>query len=269
MKAWIPGLLLAAACSAGAQDAERRSPFITTPSDVVERMLRLAGAGPSDLVVDLGSGDGRIVIDAARKFGARGLGIELDPLLVTKSRDNVREAQLADRVSIVHGDVLKADISQASVVTVYLLPSLIDRLQPRFIEELRPGTRIVSHAFQMVSWKPDRAETMRIVQRHQGQGDESLLYLWIVPAKARGLWEGKGEGGAWQIRVHQNFQEIELDAMLEGKPLPVARACLSGSDIGWQGPGHSFRGRVEGDSITGDLVRDGRSRRLVLKRRSG
>src|ERR1700752_4009252 len=136
-----------AAFAGKADENDWRVPFITTPGDVVERMLELAGTRPGDLVLDLGSGDGRIVIAAARKFGARGLGIELDEKLVERSRHNARLAEVADRVSFVHGDVLVSDISRASVVTVYLLPSLLDRLQPRFVDELQPGTRIVSAAF--------------------------------------------------------------------------------------------------------------------------
>lgn len=262
LAAW---LLCAALSGAWAQDGER-APFITTPPDVVERMLRFAGTGAGDVVVDLGSGDGRIVMDAARKFGARGVGIELDPVLVQKSRELVREADLADRVSIVQGDVLQADISQASVVTLYLLPSLIGRLQPRLIDELRPGTRIVSHAFYMPSWKADRTERVRIAQRHQGQGDESILYLWVVPAEVRGIWEAGAAAHGWRLRVQQNFQEIEVEAWREGAAVPVSRATLSGTQITWEGPGYSFSGRVEGNLIRGELLQDGRRAPLVLER---
>lgn len=255
-------LLCAVISGAWAQDGER-APFITTPPDVVERMLRFAAVGPADVVVDLGSGDGRIVIDAARKFGARGIGIELDPALVQTSRERVREANLADRVSIVQGDVLQADISGASVVTVYLLPSLISRLQPRFIGELKPGTRIVSHAFYMTGWKADRTERMRIAQRHQGQGDESILYLWVVPADVRGTWQA----GGWRLRVRQNFQEIDVEAWRDGAAVPVSRATISGTQIAWEGPGYSFSGRVEGNRIRGELLQDGRRAPLVLDRK--
>jgi SAM-dependent methyltransferase len=240
--AWVAAL----AC---AQEGEQRAPFVTTPSDVVMRMLRLAGTGPADLVADLGSGDGRIVIAAAREFGAHGLGIELDPGLVEKSRANAKAAAVADRVSFVHGDVLLADISKASVVTVYLLPQLIERLQPRFLEELAPGSRIVSHAFAMRGWKPDRAETMRLAQHHPGQGDESTLYLWIVPASARGTWQG----GEWRLRIGQNFQEIEVDAAHGGRTVPVTGARLSGRDIAWDAAGAGFRGRIEAERMAGEL----------------
>ena len=225
-------------------------PFITTPDDVVRRMLELADTRPGDLVVDLGSGDGRIVITAAQKFGARGLGIEIDGSLVAKSRDNAVRAGVADRVSFVEGDVLEADISAASVVTVYLLPALINRLQPRFLERLQPGTRIVSHAFAMTGWKPDRRETMRIAKPHPGQGDESSLHLWIVPAQVRGVWQAAGT----QIRIHQNFQEIELEGRLLGREVASSRASLRGREIAWEANGLRFHGQVQGDRIAGELV---------------
>jgi len=236
------GLALAAAAAAAqADEAEWRVPFITTPGEVVERMLELAGTGSGDLVVDLGSGDGRIVIIAAQKYGARGLGIELDQRLVEKSRANARAANVADRVRFVQGDVLAADISPATVVTVYLLPSLIGQLQPRFIGELKPGTRIVSHAFSMAGWKPDRKQTVRLAKPHPGQGDESTLYLWVVPADVRGVWRGGGR----RLRIEQNYQEIDVEGATE--------ASLSGSEISWIGKDMEFRGRVEGDRIVGDL----------------
>lgn len=237
---------------ARADENEWRVPFITTPGDVVERMLKLAGTGPQDLVVDLGSGDGRIVIAAAQKFGARGLGIELDRGLVAASRENARAARVADRVRFVQGDVLVSDISQASVVTVYLLPELIGRLQPRFLDELRPGTRIVSHAFRMAGWKPDRSETVHLAQRHPGQGDESTIYLWIVPADVRGTWQN---GAGLRLRIEQNYQEIEIEG--------ATSATLSGRDISWESPEGRFRGRAEGDSLVGELA----GKPLAFKRR--
>ncbi len=230
-------VLAAAALPAFAENLEAPPPLITTPGEVVERMLALAAVGPDDLVVDLGSGDGRIVIAAAQKFGARGLGIELDAALVERSRKRAREAKVDDRVSFVRGDVLTADLSRASVVTVYLLPALMGRLQARFIDQLAPGTRIVSHAFGMAGWLPDRSETVRLKTRHRGQGDDSTLHLWIVPAEVRGVWRAPG----LQVRIEQNYQHIEVDG---------APARISGRDIAWQG----FKGRVEGNRILGELA---------------
>jgi SAM-dependent methyltransferase len=207
----------------------------------------MAGTRPGDLVVDLGSGDGRIVIAAARQFGARGLGIELDAALVEKSRQAARAAGVADKVSFVQGDVLIADISRASVVTVYLLPALMAKLESRFIDELAPGTRIVSHAFTMTGWAPDAIDTVRLTSRHPGQGDESRLHLWIVPANARGVWRGPGV----EVRIEQNYQRIEVQG--------AGGATLSGRDIAWDG----FKGRVEGNRIVGELA----GRPIELERR--
>jgi len=248
-------LLFFIAFNAGADDADLRAPFITTPGSVVERMLELAGTQRSDVVMDLGSGDGRIVIAAARRFGARGIGIELDRGLVEESRRNAQRAQVADRVSFVQGDVLSADLSPASVVTVYLLPGLIAKLQPRFIYELRPGTRIVAHAFGMAGWSPDHIETLRITEPHPGQGPESKLYLWVVPAEVRGVWRGGGE----TLRIEQNYQQIEIEG--------AKRASLSGRDIAWESAAGKFSGRVDGERMSGELVApDGRKQALVLLR---
>ena len=248
MKLALALVLGLAAGSARAHDDEWRAPFITTPPEVVERMLELAGTRAQDTVIDLGSGDGRIVITAAQKFGARGIGIELDPALVAKSRENARKMNVQDRVSFEHGDVLVADISRATVVTVYLLPALMAKLQPRFIDELAPGTRIVSHAFAMAGWAPDASQTVRLRERHRGQGDESRLHLWIVPADVRGVWRAPG----LEVRIEQNYQRIEVEG--------ASGARLSGREIAWDG----FRGRVEGNRIAGELA--GRAVHLVRVR---
>jgi protein-L-isoaspartate O-methyltransferase len=260
---WFALVVSLASIALASEESLSPVPFITTPDDVVYRMLQLAETSADDVVMDLGSGDGRIVIAAAQKFGARGVGIELDGALVQKSRDNARRAGVADRVSFIQGDVLASDLSAASVVTVYLLPGLINRLQPRFLERLRPGTRIVSHAFSMTGWKPDRRETMRIAKEHPGQGEESTLYLWIVPAEVRGVWQASGT----QLRIHQNFQEIELEGRLLGREVGSSRASLRGRDIAWEADGLRFRGRMEGDLIAGELVGPDLRQPMLLTRR--
>jgi protein-L-isoaspartate O-methyltransferase len=247
-------LLLGIASLAHAEESEWRPPFITTPPEVVERMLQLAGTRADDLVIDLGSGDGRIVIAAAQKYGARALGIELDGKLVEKSRDAARAAQVEGKASFVQGDVLAADLSKATVVTVYLLPDLMRRLQTRFLEQLAPGTRIVSHAFTMAGWAPDRSETIRIRQAHAGQGEESRLHLWIVPADVRGLWRGPG----MEVRIEQNFQSIEVEG--------ASRATIAGRDITWEVGGARFSARVEGNRMAGEVFVMGVSRPFELTR---
>ena len=251
----LPALaVLLVALSAGAEESEWRPPFITTPPEVVERMLQVAETRADDLVIDLGSGDGRIVIAAAQKYGARAVGIELDGALVQKSREAARAAQLGDKVSFIEGDVLAADISKATVVTVYLLPDLMRKLQARFIQELAPGTRIVSHAFTMAGWAPDRSEMVKVKERHPGQGDESRLHLWIVPADVRGVWRGPG----MEVRIEQNFQTLDIEG--------ASRATITGRNITWEVGGARFSGRVEGNRMTGEVFVMGVSRPFALAR---
>ena len=238
MRALAALALACAAFAACANEFETKPPFITTPQEVVEHMLRMAGTGPGDLVIDLGSGDGRIPIAAAQKFGARGLGIELDGSLVAKSRHNAEQAGVVDKVGFTQGDVLVTDISRATVVTVYLLPGLMGKLQSRFIAELQPGTRIVSHEFTMAGWLPDRSETVKLGAPHRGQGDLSRLHLWIVPADVRGTWRGAGQ----PLRIEQSYQRIEVEG--------ARNATISGREVRWDG----FRGRVEGNRIVGELA---------------
>lgn len=262
-RALAAALAALALCGAArAQSATEQAPFVTTPEEVVERMLALAGTGAADFVVDLGSGDGRIVIAAARRFGARGLGVDLDARLVALSRDNARAAGVADRVAFEQRDVLLTDLREATVVTLYLLPSIIDRLQPKLLDELRPGSRIVSHAFAMVGWKPDRIENLRLTRRHEGQGDESRVMLWVVPAAARGAWRA----GDLRLRIAQNYQEIEIEGEASGRPLEVREASLRGRSIRFAAPGLAFSGTVEGGRITGELRRGGGATQLTLVR---
>lgn len=255
-------ILAAVAAGARAQDDEIRPPFVTTPDEVVERMLALAGTRADDFVMDLGSGDGRIVIAAARKFGARGLGVDIDPKLVALSRENARRAGVEALARFEERDVLATDLAPATVVTIYLLPWLVDRLQPKLMHELSPGARIVAHAFAMKGWKPDRSEHLRVVRPERGQSGESSLFLWTVPAEARGHWRA----GDWQLRVHQNFQEIEVEVGAGGAPLAVRAAKLEGRAIGFSGPEFEFRGRVEGSAIQGELTRGGRTEAITFRR---
>jgi precorrin-6B methylase 2 len=248
----LMGLLVA--LSGRAEENEWRPPFITTPPEVVERMLQVAETRADDLVIDLGSGDGRIVIAAAQKYGARAVGIELDGALVQKSRAAARAAQVADKVSFIEGDVLRADIAKATVITIYLLPDLMRQLQPRFIQELAPGTRIVSHAFTMAGWAPDRSETVKVKERHPGQGDESRLHLWIVPADVRGMWRGPG----MEVRIEQNFQSLDIEG--------ASRAAISGRNITWEVGGARFSARVDGNHMAGEVFVMGVSRPFALTR---
>ena len=153
-------------------------PYVQTPYEVVGEMLRLAVVGPSDVVYDLGSGDGRMVIAAARDFGARGVGVEIDPKLVAESIESARRAGVADRATFQTGDLFQTNLGEATVVTLYLSPELNLRLRPKLLRELRPGARIVSHDYGMGDWAP--AQTARMVVRDR----VSYIHLWVVPAKS-------------------------------------------------------------------------------------
>ena len=147
--------------------------FVPTPNDVVNKMLELARVTVKDVVYDLGCGDGRIVITAAQKYGARGVGIDIDPQRIREARENASRGKVNDRVRFVEGDLFEADISEATVVTLYLLTELNLKLRPKLMSDLRPGTRVVSHAFAMGDWKPERTERV----------DGSSVFLWRIPPR--------------------------------------------------------------------------------------
>jgi SAM-dependent methyltransferase len=159
---------------AAEQAAPLRGPdviFVPTPNDIVATMLKMAAVSKKDTVYDLGCGDGRIVITAAQKYGARGVGIDIDPERVDEATENVRKAGVADRVKIIRGDLFEADISAATVVTLYLLTDLNLKLRPKLLRDLNPGTRVVSHAFSMGDWKPERTAEI----------SGTTVYLWRIP----------------------------------------------------------------------------------------
>lgn len=157
-----------------------RAPFVATPHDVVDRMLTLAKVGPRDVVYDLGSGDGRIVIAAAQKYGARGVGVDIDPARVAEAEENARRAGVQGRVSFKLQDALTADVSDATVVTLYMLSAINVKLRPNLTRQLRPGARIVSHSFAMGDWEPEVVDTFR-----DAAGTSRTLYLWTADGKIR------------------------------------------------------------------------------------
>jgi SAM-dependent methyltransferase len=172
----VVALSLALALVTGCAGTPTGSPdilFVATPEDVGVQMLRLAGVTRNDVVYDLGSGDGRLVITAAREFGARGVGVEIEAKLVQDSRESAIRAGVADRTQFLWQDIFQTDVAPATVVMLYLSPDVNLRLRPKLLKELRPGTRIVSHDFDMGDWRPDRTEHVR----------EHVLYLWTVPPR--------------------------------------------------------------------------------------
>lgn len=235
-------------------------PFVTTPARAVERMLAMAQVGPQDTLLDLGSGDGRIVIQAAKRRGARALGIEMDPNLVALSRANAQREGVGARARFERGDALAADLAAATVVTLYLSPELNERLLPKILHTMRPGSRVVSHDFALGNWTPDRVERVEAPEKNNGRGGESVLMLWIVPADAAGRWRGSiGTGPARRViefSLGQQYQFLEavLHAPTGGRnQFPAA---LSGDQItlalpAAAGPAGKVRARVDAGVMTG------------------
>jgi len=176
------GAMVLALGAGGAAAQDLDVPFVVTPDHVTRAMLELAAVKPGDFVIDLGSGDGRIVIVAARHYGARGLGVEIVPDLVEQSRDNARRAGVAERVEFRVQDLFETDLSAATVITMYLLPEVNLKLRPR-LQALKPGTRIISHDWDMGDWKPDRVVTLDVPNKPYGLEKVSRLYLWTVPPR--------------------------------------------------------------------------------------
>jgi hypothetical protein len=212
-------------------------PFITTPDNVTLAMLRLAGVGPRDLVVDLGSGDGRIVIVAAQRFGARGVGIEYVPDLVRQSRDHAARAGVADRVEFRVQDLFDADLSGATVVTLYLLTEVNLQLRPRLLA-LPAGTRIVSHDWDMDDWRPDRTIVVEAPDKAIGLEKKSRLMLWVVPAPLQGRWCAAAGDATLVLDVGQRFQDVKgtltsrtgtrtFDGHIDGAALTVSASAAS------------------------------------------
>lgn len=181
---WLALVAAAAAAGADAETPDAGAPYVPSPHEIVERMLELGDVGPGDYLIDLGSGDGRIVLAAARTRGARGLGIEIRGDLVEQARKSARKQDVADRVSFVEQDLFEADLSRATVVTVYLLPETVGRLRSKLLRELAPGTRVVSHDYPIEGWNAERFEQLEHPAKVQVTGvARTNLYLYRVPGE--------------------------------------------------------------------------------------
>ncbi|MGC1175998.1 SAM-dependent methyltransferase [Polaromonas sp.] len=207
----MPSLLAAAAlCASTAAHAQplEEVPFITSPDNVTLEMLTAAGVKRGDHVIDLGSGDGRIVILAAKRFEATGLGVEIDPTLVKRSQVNARNAGVADKVEFRVEDLFKTDLTSATVVTMYLLQEVNLQLRPSLLA-LKPGTRIVSHDWDMGDWAPDRTSVVPVPNKAVGREKSSKVHLWTVPARVEGLWCAAGLLRGASIKLTQKYQAFE------------------------------------------------------------
>ncbi len=252
----------ALALVAAASAAQPSVPYVPTPQEVVERMLEMAKVGPQDYLIDLGSGDGRIVVTAAKKFGARGFGVDLNPVRIKESIENAASAGVGDRVSFHQRNLFETDLSDATVITMYLLPRVNLDLRPKLLE-LKPGTRLVSHDFSMDDWKPDDFASIDVKEKYGSAGGNSVIYFWVVPAKVTGPWRWElavgGKPQSYEMSVEQKFQMIGGTVRVGGQTVRLQDAQLRGdrisftfsADINGNALKHDFSGRVAGNAIEG------------------
>ena len=238
--------------------------YVPTPEAVVDRLLEMAQVKAGDFIIDLGSGDGRIVITAAKKYGARGLGVDLDPYLVQLSKDNAWREGVRARADFIQRNIFDTDVTQASVVASYLSPELNVRLRPKLFAQLKPGARIISHDYGMGDWQPDEAETMAVPGKTVGAIGESAVFLWIVPANVIGTWEIKLPAGTlpviYEAELEQTFQVMRgylksgkqfremKETKLHGDHIEFTVDIESAGEIST----HEFSGRVEGKNMRGE-----------------
>jgi SAM-dependent methyltransferase len=249
-------------------------PFVVSPPEVVDRMLRLAEPRAGELLVDLGSGDGRIVIEAAKRYGARGLGVDIDPALVARATENARRAGVEALARFQVQDFFETDLRGVSVVTMYLLPEVNLKLMPRLLQDLKPGARVVSHDYEMGGWRPDETIELTVAEKMVGPTGRSRVHLWFIPADVRGTWrsELKEHGGSWEFRVEQIYQRLDIVARASGIEVAVRGTRLRGDEVKVVVSGnvdgkpwnHLFRGILKGDRIEGELlVSDGENNRTL------
>ncbi|MBI3043643.1 MAG: class I SAM-dependent methyltransferase [Betaproteobacteria bacterium] len=247
-----------AVTSALADDNWGDTPYVQTPINVVERMLEIAKVGRGDYVIDLGSGDGRMVITAARKHGARGFGVDLDRRLVALANRNAARAGVADRAVFYQRDLHATDISPASVMSIYLLPEVNLMIRHRLLTTLKPGTRIVSHDYAMGAWPPDYQEELAAPGKKVGVGQRSKIYFWVVPGRAAGRWRWSlapdGKPVDFSLSLNQNFQVIE-GTLRSGARSARVESRLVGETIAFaatlDGVKYEFSGRIFNHAIDG------------------
>jgi hypothetical protein len=263
---WM-GFLAAAMFSAAAPAQEGRGDvvYVPTPQVVVDEMLAMAKIGPADFVIDLGSGDGRIVITAAKKFGARGFGVDLDTYLLKIARESALKEGVSDRAQFFEQNLFETDLTRATVITSYLLPEMNLRLRPKLLT-LKPGTRIVAHDYDMGEWYPDEQKTLIVPEKQVGDPGKSYIFFYIVPATIAGRWESLiplgGRGVIYEFEFDQSFQQVSGDIRIDGQRARLPLFKVRGDEVSFevdvpQGGGmvkHRFQGRVQQDAIVGTVA---------------
>ena len=253
-------LLASEALAADLQPSKDAGPYVPSPASVVSDMLRYAEDGPNDFLIDLGSGDGRIVLTAAKLFGARGVGVEIKESLVKRANEAAHKEGLADRVKFVKQDLFKTDISKATVITMYLLPDTVNLLKDKLLTELRPGTRIVSHDYPLTGWVPEKYVQMDLDDKVQISGvTTTLIYLYVVPAKVAGRWNAQMPPAVSKqpatLQLRQQLTRVSGSAVLNGKEVPLEDVKLRGDRLSFRLAGRKgeFSGQIKGGSIEGTL----------------
>jgi protein-L-isoaspartate O-methyltransferase len=265
---WIAMFTVAAlSMAAAAQDKPvDAGPYVASPDSAVAAMLREAEVGPNDYVIDLGSGDGRIVRTAAAVFGARGMGVEIQAPLVVLSNEMAKKEGVADRAKFVTQDLFKTDISQATVVTMYLLPHTVNQLREKLLAELRPGSRVVSHDYSLAGWTPHKTFEMDLEEKVSISGvTRTVIYVYVIPAKVAGSWKAVVppllSSEAMRLELRQEGTSVSGEALLEGRKMPLADARLVGTELTFRLAGREtvFRGKVTGATIDGMVELRGKS----------
>lgn len=259
-------LFIAAALAAGgaarAADPVNAGPYVPSPQSVVADMLKLADVGPRDFVIDLGSGDGRIVLTAAKVFGASGFGVEIQDKLVQLANDAAKKEGVADRVKFVTQDLFKTDISKATVLTMYLLPNTVNMLKDKLLAELRPGTRVISHDYPLAGWIPEKYVQMDLEDKVAISGvTTTLIYLYVVPAKVGGNWNMKLSPALSKdpirLDLKQQLTRVQGNARVGGKDVPLDEAKLRGERIEFRlvtgGKVMNFSGLIKAGAIEGTV----------------
>jgi len=218
--------------------------YVPTPQALVDRMLQMAEVKANDFVIDLGCGDGRMVVTAASKYGATGYGVDINPVRVEEANANAKKAGVTDKVSFKIADLFQEDISKASVMTMYLLNEINLRLRPKILSDLKPGSRVVSHAFTMDDWEPDQRDVV----------ENKNIYFWYVPAKVEGKWQVEGGEQKLTLDLQQKFQMVSGKAQIDGKSVDVS-GRLKGTEftftIDRDGKKQEYKGIVDGGQIKG------------------
>jgi SAM-dependent methyltransferase len=260
-------LLAAASFAAAANDLEPQKdagPYVPSPQSVVADMLRYADVGANDFVIDLGSGDGRIVLTAAKVFGARGFGVEIKDELVKRSNEAAKKEGVADRVKFMKQDLFKTDISQATVITMYLLPDTVQLLKDKFLSELKPGTRIVSHDYGLNGWIPEKYAQFDLEDKvHISGVTTTIIWLYLVPAQVAGKWSAQLPASLSKqpvtFQLKQQLTRVSGSARIDGKDVPLEDVKLRGDKISFKLTGRKgeFSGQVKNKSIEGILEAGG------------